>query len=244
MSEILGIGLGAVGSVASAGLGMMNQGQQVEDQRGLMEHGANLAYRNWLRTNYGAQREQLEKAGMNVGLMYSQGGQGGQLNGGSSGSASQAPTFDVASSISQARAVESQLKLQEAQSRDLNATAESKELDNETKRQYGQEADMFEASNRRLKALNDGYFNFSDSEEFKQIEQSGIGENKYFNGLKNEWTINNIERTIKEVGMNDELKQIGLKTIEMGLENRLKEEQIELTSEQTRKIWTIFGRDG
>ena len=97
MSDILGIGLGGVGTAVSQGLGMMNQGQQVKDQRGLMEHGANLAYRNWLRTNYGAQREQLEKAGMNVGLMYSQGGQGGQLNGGSSGSASAAPTFDVAS---------------------------------------------------------------------------------------------------------------------------------------------------
>ena len=110
MSDILGIGLGGVGTAMSQGLGMMNQGQQVQDQRGLMEHGANLAYRNWLRTNYGAQREQLEKAGMNVGLMYSQGGQGGQLSGGSSGSASAAPTFDVASAISQARAVESQVK--------------------------------------------------------------------------------------------------------------------------------------
>ena len=111
MSDTLAIGLGAAGAAVSQGLGMMNQGQQVKDQMGLMEHGANLAYRNWLRTNYGAQREQLEKAGMNVGLMYSQGGQGGQLNGGNSGSASSAPTFDVASSISQARAVESQLKL-------------------------------------------------------------------------------------------------------------------------------------
>ena len=96
MSDILAIGLGAASTAVGQGLGMMNQGQQVKDQKGLMEHGANLAYRNWLRTNYSAQREQLEKAGMNVGLMYSQGGQGGQLNGGSSGSASAAPTFAVA----------------------------------------------------------------------------------------------------------------------------------------------------
>jgi hypothetical protein len=88
-----------------------------------MEHGANLAYRNWLRTNYGAQREQLEKAGMNVGLMYSQGGQGGQLSSGSSGSASQAPTMDIAGAISQARAVESQVKLNEAQANKLNVEA-------------------------------------------------------------------------------------------------------------------------
>lgn len=124
MSDLLGIGLGALGSVAGQGLGMMNQAQQVSDQRGLMEHGANLAYRNWLRTNYGAQREQLEKAGMNVGLMYSQGGQGGQINGGSSGSASQAPTMDIAGAISQARAVESQVKLNEAQANKLNVEAE------------------------------------------------------------------------------------------------------------------------
>lgn len=123
MSDLIGIGLGAVSTGVSQGLGMINQGQQVKDQRGLMEHGANLAYRNWLRTNYGAQREQLEKAGMNVGLMYSQGGQGGQLNGGSSGSASQAPTFDVASAISQAKAVESQVNLNEAQANKLNVEA-------------------------------------------------------------------------------------------------------------------------
>ena len=119
MSDILGIGLGVAGTAVNQGIGMMNQGQQVKNQAGLMEHGANLAYRNWLRTNYSAQREQLEKAGMNVGLMYSQGGQAGQLNGGSSGSASAAPTFDVASAISQARALESQVKLNEAQAEKL-----------------------------------------------------------------------------------------------------------------------------
>lgn len=237
MSDTLGIGLGVAGTAINQGLGMMNQEKQVKDQEALMEHGANLAYRNWLRTNYGAQREQLEKAGMNVGLMYSQGGQGGQLNSGSSGSASQAPTMDIANAISHSRAVESQMKLQEAQTRDLNATAESKEMDNETKQEFGQAADMYEAENRGLKALNDGYFNFSDSEVFKQVENSGIGQNKYFNRLKNDWTINNVEATIKEEGMNDELKQIGLKTIEMGLDNELKGKQIELTSEQTRKIW-------
>ena len=71
IGDILGIGLG---NMASTGIGMeaSNQAQenQVRSQKELMEFGSKLAYENWLKTNYNAQRGQLEKAGLNVGLMY------------------------------------------------------------------------------------------------------------------------------------------------------------------------------
>ena len=72
--ELIGIGLGGASAIGQAMFGnsqaQQNQQQQVQDQKELMELGNNLAYQNWLRTNYSAQVEQMKKAGLNVGMMY------------------------------------------------------------------------------------------------------------------------------------------------------------------------------
>ncbi len=61
---------------------------QNQNQRGLNQQGADLSYQQWLKTNYGAQTEQMKKAGLNVGLMYGgAGGAGGTTQTGSGGSA-------------------------------------------------------------------------------------------------------------------------------------------------------------
>ena len=126
IGEILGIGLG---DMASTGIGMLasNQAQenQVRSQKELMEFGSKLAYENWLKTNYNAQRGQLEKAGLNVGLMYNGQGGGGQLSSGTSGSASKAdvPIMDIGNAIAQGKMLESQIKLNEAQAKKLEVEA-------------------------------------------------------------------------------------------------------------------------
>lgn len=124
--DILGIGLG---NAVSTGLGMLAganaQQQQVRDQKELMELGSKLAYDNWLKTNYKAQRGQMEKAGLNVGLMYNGQGGGGQLSSGSAGSASKAdvPIMDLGNAIAQGRMIESQIKVNEAQALKLKTDA-------------------------------------------------------------------------------------------------------------------------
>ena len=50
----------------------------------------NLALETWEKTGAEAQRKQLEKAGLSVGLMYGKGGAGGTTQGGSAGSVSAA----------------------------------------------------------------------------------------------------------------------------------------------------------
>lgn len=130
MDEIIGIGLGAASSIGGQMYGANQaagaQQQQVEDQKGLMELGNNLAYKNWIRTNYSAQMEQMKKAGVNPALMYGKGGAGGTLGGAPGGNASKAdiPTMDLASSINNARALQSQIDVNEAQAKKLNAEAD------------------------------------------------------------------------------------------------------------------------
>ena len=128
--ELIGIGLGGASAIGQAMYGQAqaqnNQQQQVQDQKELMELGNNLAYQNWLRTNYSAQVEQMKKAGLNVGMMYGKGGGAGGTLQGSSGSASKADTIpmDISNAISQNRAIESQIKVNEAQADKLKAEAD------------------------------------------------------------------------------------------------------------------------
>ena len=130
--ELIGIGLGGAAAMGQTMFGnsqaQQNQHQQVKDQKELMELSSNLSYQNWLKTNYSSQIEQMKKAGLNVGMMYKNGGSGGTLGGASGGSASKADTIpmDVSSAISQNRAIESQIKLNEAQADKLNV--ESKKI--------------------------------------------------------------------------------------------------------------------
>lgn len=50
---------------------------QMQGQKGMAMFNSDLAYQNWLKTNYPAQVEQMEKAGLNPALLYGMGGSGG-----------------------------------------------------------------------------------------------------------------------------------------------------------------------
>ena len=131
--ELIGIGLGGAAAVGQTMFGnsqaQQNQQQQVKDQTELMELSSNLSYQNWLRTNYAAQIEQMKKAGLSVGMMYKNGGSGGTLGGASGGSASKADTIpmDISNAITQNRAIESQIKVNEAEAKKLEADANKTE---------------------------------------------------------------------------------------------------------------------
>ena len=58
------------------------QKQQIEGLKEMGKFNQQLAMETWEKTNYAAQRKQLEKAGLNVGLMYQGSGQGGTTSGG------------------------------------------------------------------------------------------------------------------------------------------------------------------
>ena len=93
-------GIAAGSTAANTGLGMLLRGwndrKQLEQQEKLNKlqeeaqqrigrFNQGLALEMWDKTNYSAQREQMRKAGLNVGLMYGGVGAGGTTNGGQAG---------------------------------------------------------------------------------------------------------------------------------------------------------------
>lgn len=77
----------------------------------------------WEATNYSAQREQMEKAGLNVGLMYGQGGAGGATAAGGQPTQPSGMNMNPVQAKLQAAAMGIQMKQVEAQTRLANAEA-------------------------------------------------------------------------------------------------------------------------
>ena len=124
----------ALGGVLGMAMGGIKSGGNYHDQKKLMnlqlsnqkelnEYNQQLAMKFWEDTNYNAQREQMEKAGLNVGLMYGGQGQGGQtMNPGGSASGGSIEGrnglsgmgmqigADVALKMAQAKNIEAQTK--------------------------------------------------------------------------------------------------------------------------------------
>ena len=77
-----------VGSAIGQGLGLINnmvqlsqsekmQDLQIEGQKEITDYNLQKQMELWEKTNYKAQTDQMRKAGLNIGMMYSRGGQGG-----------------------------------------------------------------------------------------------------------------------------------------------------------------------
>lgn len=150
VSGLTGAVSGGIGSIISGGLGLIGglfkkNNNGLENQQKLMQQaweyekeGMGLQYnygqqaadaeykRNlqmWKDTNYGAQRAEMEKAGLSAGLMYGNGG--GQAASTAGGSATQpnAPKTNPVEVALQQQAMGLQLKQIEAQNRLANAEA-------------------------------------------------------------------------------------------------------------------------
>lgn len=141
---------------------------QMRNQKHLNEQGHELQMKAWRDTNYPAQMAMMKEAGLNPGLMYGMGGGGGvttgsQSGGGASGGQAPAPQpMELGTAISSAM-MASQIELQKAQAAKTREEAKALSIDNVTKERYGHEADLFEASNRRDKALHEGQYLFENA---------------------------------------------------------------------------------
>lgn len=92
------------------------QGLAVRGQKELANYEQGLAYDMWDKTNFDAQRKQMEKAGLNVGLMYGGTGGGGTTQGaGSTGSVSTAMAPQGAPEIGMAMQTGLAARMQQAQ---------------------------------------------------------------------------------------------------------------------------------
>lgn len=127
-----GNALGAViGGMFGMGQGAINnnqnkkaQGRAFNMQKALNEQGSQLAYDMWQKTNYKAQTEEMQKAGLNKALMYGSAGASGSTNAGSGGGApQQAPTnYDVGGMAIQGAQAAANLQLTKAQKENVEAS--------------------------------------------------------------------------------------------------------------------------
>ncbi|AXH74036.1 MAG: DNA pilot protein [Microviridae sp.] len=135
MADWLGIGLQAAETAGN----LINQKVQYDRTKKLMDiqqmhqqqlntQGQQLQMKTWEETNYPAQMEMLKKAGLNPGLMYAKGGQGGTTGSQGGGSASmgaapQAQKMDI-TNIMAMKSMEAAIEAQKAGARKANAEAD------------------------------------------------------------------------------------------------------------------------
>lgn len=120
----LGIGSSIAEGVGNMIFGEFNQRQQLRGQKKALEQQNAAQLDMWNKTNYGAQVKHMKEAGLNPALMYGMGGGGGVTAG--SGSAS-VQGGQAGMGISGGIQAAAQLKLLQAQERNLNADSANKE---------------------------------------------------------------------------------------------------------------------
>lgn len=124
LSYIMG-GLQTAGSIYSAIRERKATKEQHNRTKELMDKSHGLQYDMWKKTNYGAQRQEMEEAGLNPGLMYGSAGAGGQAVAPSAPQGGKENIFDLGSQIASVRMTEAQTKLAEAQAKKTDVEAEN-----------------------------------------------------------------------------------------------------------------------
>jgi hypothetical protein len=216
-------------------------GLQFRNQQALNKQGHQLQLDMWKKTNYPAQMKMLREAGLNPGLLYGQSGGGGTTagsQGGGSAASGNAPApqpMELGTALTAAQTA-SAIELQKAQSRKLRADARNQELDNVTKERFGQSADIVEAQNRHQKSLQEGQYLYNT------LSAGTYGKEHYEHTnftkmLENEFVLQSVEARIQEETEHERKQQAAYNTMNMALDARLKEANIDLTREQERKIW-------
>ncbi len=146
MADIMGIALGAAAGAGSSALGGIGRrgrerrqvgyqkelmGTQYGNQRRLNEQGQELGMKTWNETNYGAQMAHIKEAGLNPALMYGMSGGGGTTGGSpsgggaASGGAPQVRETPIGNPVMGMQTL-AQIKLIEAQAKNLDADTENK----------------------------------------------------------------------------------------------------------------------
>ncbi len=249
-------GAGAMGQLGGFVLGQV--GSAIDDQRDyntyekiaannmkrareMGQFNYEMGMKGWRETNYGPQVEQMKKAGLNVGLMYKGAGAGGQL-GPSGQQGAKGDKLGNGGQGTQGMAIGIQGAEATARIRNMNANSKSVELDNRTKEQFGQEADSIEANNRGLKAKAEGkmlYGEWSSSNGGEEYyDKKGTkADTRAEEIVLNDYNVSQLEGELAKEENKVVKETVKYKLMNTRFDAELKAENIELTKEQTRKVW-------
>lgn len=203
-------------------------------QKALNQQGSELALQMWKDTNFGAQRRELEKAGLNAGLLYGGSGGGGTTaNTGSGGSAPSATPSQMEGMGMQSALMAGQLEMMKAQANKANAEAENirgvgKDNTIEDTNVKSSQAELIKLQSRNQEILNN-INNMTSDDVINTVKANynkaegeaskAIAEGRYSEGTAKA----NMEK----------LQQEALNSIFQGTAIKA---GIKLTEEQTRKI--------
>lgn len=223
---------GNFGAIANVGMGLF-QGNinnnrlrdntrdfmdwQLANSKELTEFNREQQMQMWRDTNYAAQREQMEKAGLNVGLMYGGGGQGGSTNvstaqtQGADGHSAM-PPMDIANALAQGQ----QVKNMQAQEELTRAQIEKTKAEtNETTARTPTYEKGMQKTDAEIKeiATKIGVNETSVRKMFQEIEESGSRTNlNQANIIKTETEVDRLKKITPEEVENiqaDTKKKIG-----------------------------------
>lgn len=213
-----------------------NADRNVKRQKGLMDYQQELAMENWENTNYKAQRDQMTKAGLNIGLMYGGGGAGGGTTGG--GSIASSPTGAEFTTNENMQTM-MQMELMKAQKENIDADTNLKGVQagktSEETRSLGVGIKNQETQNELMqidKDLKSIELNFNQQTFNSSIEKYEAEVNKLIGEAESAVTKGEIDMETRD----DQIKIIKQEAINRVLEGSVKEAGLRLTDAQIKKI--------
>lgn len=224
--------LGMIGQRARERRAMRNQrqlmGVQHTNQRNLNQQGHDLQYEMWEKTNYKPQMEMMKKAGLNPSLMYGMSGGGGTTTGSqgggsaASGSAPAPQPMELGNAL-QGAMMQSQIELAKSQATKNIAEADSIRGKEGTIGEVNIKKMLQETITERLRSEKTWWETETEKGksgvEFEKAKQINM-ENKV------------LRETLDEQVLGTKAEMIGKE-----IENKLNEAKVNLTEEQTRKVY-------
>ena len=251
---------GGIGSIVSGGLGLLGglfkrNNNGFKNQQKLMQQAweyekegmglqynygqqaANAEYKRnlqmWKDTNFGAQRAEMEDAGLSVGLMYGNGGGQAASTAGGDGMQPSGPKINPVEAALQQQAIGLQLKQIEAQNR--LASAETAKTLAEAKKIAGADTENVVADTEVKKAtarIQQVAANVANETQEDQIKAITYAANEQVEKARERFN----RAQVAEETQQTEIAKIKMSAISEGLNSILIENQIGKTRAETRKI--------
>lgn len=246
--NIIDTGLGGIFGIALAGINDERQirqqrklqEMQIAGQKDMMDYSMSKQMQMWLDTNYDAQVDQLNKAGLNPGLLYGMKGGGGVTTGNPQGSVTGGQAPQGGREVQDAIGMGIQMRLLQAQEQNIRADTELKKADATKRAGVDTQATIAQTSllaqeldNKRedfqIKRLEQTMMNMKNFEQqTSQEDRMDYIEYQTKTAMRQLQLIQN-QLQISDATIQDQITKIQAEAIGAGLQNQLTKAQTDKT---------------
>lgn len=233
-NQAVGVGMGMYQNAQQKRQAEQMMAQQFENQKELAGMQWDNQLKMWVATSYSAQKREMEKAGLNPGLMYGMGGGGGQTEGSgapSTGSGQVPQQQNLANAM--------QLGLMRAQKENIEADTANKKVDAEKKAGVDTEAVKVGIENTKTQtaiARLDEWIKGKSKEDAADLIM--WQSQKIMNEANNEWQQGVVDKATMTTRMEMVKAELANKLADTELKDaqkNLSEKQREVLTEEVRK---------